>query len=106
MKNLLLLFLLLISIGCHQERETGPDNRAEDIIGTWTSDSGVYYSFSSDRTGEVGDLIEGEEILWWSIKDDSLLMVIELQPDTTKYKINFQTKRTLVLNNTFKFRKR
>jgi hypothetical protein len=33
-------------------------------------------------------------------------MVIELQPDTIRYKIKFQTERTLVFNNTFKFRKR
>ena len=106
MRKLILLLTAIFLIACQEIREQKPTDKASKILGTWVSNEGVYYSFSSDKTGEVGDHIEGEKILWWEINGDSIFMIIELQPDTIRYKINFQTERTLVFNNTFKFRKR
>lgn len=106
MRKLILLLTAIFLIACQEIREHKSDDRATKILGTWVSNEGVYYSFSSDKTGEVGDHIEGEKILWWDIIEDSIFMIIELQPDTIRYKIKFQTERTLVFNNTFKFRKR
>ena len=106
MRKLILLLTATFLIACQGIREQKPTDKAGKILGTWVSNEGVYYSFSSDKTGEVGDHVEGEKILWWNIIEDSIFIVIELQPDTIRYKIKFQTERTLVFNNTFKFRKR
>ena len=106
MRKLILLLTAIFLIACQGIREQKPTDKSSKVLGTWVSNEGVYYSFSSDKTDEVGDHVEGEKILWWDIIEDSIFMVIELQPDTIRYKIKFQTERTLVFNNTFKFRKR
>ena len=104
MRKLILLLTTLLLAGC---TVGGPGKKEEpNILGTWVDATGVYYSFQSDGTGEVGDHIEGEPITWWAIDGDSLFILVGLQPDTLRYKIKLQTERTLVFNNTFKFRKR
>ncbi len=103
-KTILLLIASLVFITCSLRYKEKPN--ADKFIGTWIGESGVYYSFAPDHTGMIGDRIEGERILWWDTVDDSLFLLVDLQPDTIRYKAKFQTERTLVINNTFKFRKR
>ena len=78
MRKLILLLTAIFLIACQEIREQKPTDKASKILGTWVSNEGVYYSFSSDKTGEVGDHVEGEKILWWDIIEDSIFMVIEL----------------------------
>ena len=105
MKKAVLLGILIAFIGCNNYGPPKGVDLDEKLVGTWVNGD-VYYILREDHTGVTGNKVEGDDIFSWRvIGKRTLQMTIGFPRDTTNLDISFQSDNTLIIDNTFKFRK-
>ena len=90
-------------LSCGDTKRDDVKDDSPSVVGIWNGGNGVYYILNGDNTGVIKDNIEGEDIVWRL--EGSKLIITTMLGDTISYRIKFQTDRTMILDNTFKFRK-